>query len=289
MSARERTQALGASRGPGVRIGSDEHKRLFCKMLLDSFDPYKPAVIDWPRLSGDDLRRLTGLPFWKVAVETEGHAATTMQAAADKATDPLIREALALNAYEERRHKEVLHNMLAFYGIEIGAEPPYPPPADPEWAYIRTGYGECFDSFFAFGLFAIAKDSGFFPSALVDVFEPVIQEEARHILFFVNWLAYTGARRPLRRQPAFFLRRVYALTTKAASRLQLARGANENSDLTLRGHQSIGVALAPGRFMDLCLRENERRMARYDPRLLRPAALPRLITLARPFLGRSGA
>jgi hypothetical protein len=287
MSALEETRSLDRRTGGSrIRIGSEEHKRLFCDMLLDSFDPYKPAVIDWPRLTGDDLARLTSLPFWQVAVETEGHASTTMQAAADRMTDPLIREALALNAFEERRHKEVLHNMLGFYGIEIGAEPPYPAPPDPEWAYIRTGYGECFDSFFAFGLFAVAKESGFFPAALVDAFEPVIQEEARHILFFVNWLAYSSANRPLWRRPAFLGRRAYALAMKAVSRLQLARGVNENSDLTMRGHESLGVDLSPGKFMDLCLGENDRRMARYDPRLLRPAALPRLIRLARPLFGR---
>ena len=33
-----------------IRIGSDEHKRLFCKTLLDTFNPYRPAVIDWPKM-----------------------------------------------------------------------------------------------------------------------------------------------------------------------------------------------------------------------------------------------
>ena len=31
-----------------IRPGSDAHKRLFCRTLLDTFNPYKPAVIDWP-------------------------------------------------------------------------------------------------------------------------------------------------------------------------------------------------------------------------------------------------
>jgi hypothetical protein len=268
------------------RIGSEQHKQLFCRMFLDSFDPYKPAIIDWPKLSGDDLHRLTSLPFWQVAVETEGHASITMQTAADRMTDPLIREAIALNAFEERRHKEVLHHMLDFYGIEIGAEPPYPAPADAQWAYIKTGYGECFDSFFAFGLFALAQRSGFFPPQLIEVFEPVIQEEARHILFFVNWIAYESANQPAWRRPLFLGRRAYALGRKALSRLQLAKGANANSDMTRRGHEAIGIDLSPGRFMDLCLAENNRRMARYDPRLLRPEALPRLVRLARPLMGR---
>jgi hypothetical protein len=286
-SALEGTPSIGEVRHGGFRLGSEEHKQLFCRMLLDSFDPYKPAIIDWPELEGDDLRRLTSLPFWRVAVETEGHASITMQTAADQMTDPLIREAVALNAFEERRHKEVLHNMLNFYGIDIGAEPLYPAPADPEWAYIKTGYGECFDSFFAFGLFSLAKESGFFPLPLVEVFEPVIQEEARHILFFVNWIVYAGANRSALGRVAFRSRCLYALARKAVSRLQLAKGANANSDLTRRGHQAIGIDLSPRKFMELCLAENDRRMARYDPRLVRPQALPRLVRAARPFLGKA--
>ena len=47
----------GRTTGP-VRLGSDEHKTLFCRMLLDSFDAYKPAVIDWPKLEADALARL---------------------------------------------------------------------------------------------------------------------------------------------------------------------------------------------------------------------------------------
>jgi len=212
-----------------------------------------------------------------------------MQTAADGIEDPLIREALALNAFEERRHKDVLHNMLRFYGIDIGAEPPYPAPPNAEWAYIKTGYGECFDSFFAFGLFALAKESGFFPAALVEVFEPVIQEEARHTLFFANWIAYASVNRPVWRRPAFRSRCLYALARKAVSRLQLAKGANANSDMTRRGHESIGIELSPRKFMELCLSENDRRMARYDPRLLRPEALPRMIRRARPLLGRAAS
>jgi hypothetical protein len=269
-----------------MRLGSPEHLSLFCRTLLDTHNPYKPAVIDWPKLSGDDLHRLTSLPFWQVAVETEGHASITMQTAADQMADPLIREAITLNAFEERRHKDVLHKMLDFYGIDIGTEPPYPAPADPQWAYIKTGYGECFDSFFAFGLFAIAKQSGFFPAELVEVFEPVILEEARHILFFVNWIAYESANQPAWRRPLFLARRGHALASRAANRLQLAKGANANSDLN-RGHEALGIDLSPGKFMDLCQAENDRRMARYDPRLLRPAALPRMIRLVRPLLGRA--
>jgi hypothetical protein len=151
--------------GPIV-IGSEEHKQLFCRMFLDPFDPYKPAVIEWPKLNDEALARLTSLPFWHLAVTTEGYAAAHMNAIAEDAIDPLIKEAIALNAFEEQRHKHVLEHMIRFYGIKIGDEPPYPRPKNTEWAYLKTGYGECFDSFFAFGLFKLAKDSGFPPWSL---------------------------------------------------------------------------------------------------------------------------
>ncbi len=44
--------------GP-ICIGSDDHKKLFCHTLLSTFDPYKPAVVDWPKLAPDALARLT--------------------------------------------------------------------------------------------------------------------------------------------------------------------------------------------------------------------------------------
>ena len=95
-----------------VRPGSDEHKKLFCHTLLSTFDPYKPAVIDWPELAPDALARLTSLPIWDIAVQTEGKAGLRVQTYGDAVADPLLRQAIALNAFEEKRHKHVLRNMV---------------------------------------------------------------------------------------------------------------------------------------------------------------------------------
>jgi hypothetical protein len=265
--------ATAGAGGGRFRVGSEEHKALFCRMLLDSYDPYKPAVIDWPKLAPDALERLTSLPFWDVAVRTEESASRRMEALAAATDDALIREAVALNAFEERRHKEVLGHMIRFYGIKLAPEEPYVAPTSPLWGFIRTGYGECFDSFFAFGLFALAKRSGFFPAELVEVFEPVIQEEARHNLFFVNWVAYQQARRGWIGRLPFMAKCMAALACQAWSRLSTARKV-DGSNFTRTGGDALGLDLSPKSFFALCTAENERRLAPFDRRLLRPRMMP---------------
>ncbi len=258
-----------------IAIGSEAHRQLFCHMLLDSFDPYRPAVIAWPSLAPDALQRLVGLPFWDIAVNTEERAARRMEALAGASRDPLIRKAVALNAWEERRHKEVLAHMIRHYGIGLKGEEPYVVIPDAEWGFLRTGYGECFDSFFAFGLFKLAQELGFFPAPLVEVFEPIIQEEARHNLFFVNWVAYTRINRGWPARLKLDLQRLAALWVQAWGRLSLAR-AVDDKNFTRTGGEAVGLNLKPREFFALCAREQDRRMARYDSRLLRPRIMPRV-------------
>src|SRR5262249_52854768 len=140
---------------------------------------------------------------WDIAVQTEGKASRRALSYAETISNPLLRAALRLNAFEEARHKRLLNNMISVYGIKVTDEPPYPEPGDPEWAFMVTGFSECIDSFFAFGLFEASRRSGFFPAALADVFERVMQEECRHILFFVNWVAWHGRTLAWWRRPIF--------------------------------------------------------------------------------------
>jgi len=270
-----------------VRIGSDAHKTLFCRTLLDTFDAYKPAVIDWPKLDSAALERLTSLPIWDIAVQTEGRARLNVAAYAATSTDALLRKAIELNAFEEGRHKLVLSNLVTAYGIALAPEPQYVVQGDPEWAFMVTGYSECIDSFFAFGLFETAKRSGFFPEALVDTFEPVIQEEARHILFFINWAAWHRRNMPLWRRPFFELKVLAVWLFLIWERIGIARDMGsgvQDNNFTVTGAKSLGDDIDAAQLIDFCLAENERRMSLYDHRLLRPFAVPALARLARRFM-----
>ena len=272
--------------GP-IRRGSDAHRTLFCRTLLDTFNPYKPAVIDWPSLDAETRERLVRLPIWDIAVQTEGRARLNVASYAALVSDPLLRRAVELNAFEEGRHKHVLSNLVTAYGIALAAEPEYVVQRDREWAFMVTGYSECIDSFFAFGLFESAKRSGFFPEELVDTFEPVIQEEARHILFFVNWAAWHRRNMPLWRRPLFELKVLAVWAFLIWERIGLARDVGngvQDNNFTVTGAQQVGADIDVGELIEICLAENTRRMSRYDSRLLRPFIVPALARLARRFL-----
>ena len=273
--------------GAPIRRGSDAHKVLFCRTLLDTFDPYKPAVIDWPQLDAEARDRLVRLPIWDIAVQTEGRARLNVASYAAMTSDLLLREAIELNAFEEGRHKDVLSHLVAAYGIALAPEPPYPAPRDPEWAFMKTGYSECIDSFFAFGLFESARRSGFFPQALVETFEPVIREEARHILFFVNWAAWHRRTMPLWRRPWFELKVLAVWLCLIWERIAIARDLGngvQDNNFTVTGAKSVGDDIDVATLIDLCLAENSRRLGAYDRRLLRPRAVPALARLARRFV-----
>jgi hypothetical protein len=284
--------ASGAGESSGaapIRFGSDEHKTLFCRTLLDTFNPYKPAVIDWPKLDSEVRDRLVGLPIWDIAVQTEGRARLNVASYAKVTPDPLLRKAIELNAFEEGRHKHVLSNLVQAYGIALAPEPHYEVQGNPEWAFMVTGYSECIDSFFAFGLFESAKRSGFFPEELVDTFEPVIQEEARHILFFVNWASWHRRTMPLWRRPYFELKVLavwlFLIWERIGTARDMGSGVQDNN-FTVTGAKAVGDDINVAELIDVCLGENSRRMSHYDQRLKRPFAVPALARLARRFLRR---
>jgi hypothetical protein len=279
----------------GLKLGSEEHKKLLCRMFIDTHDPFQPAEIRWPELDPESLQRLKDMPVWNEATRTEAATAVKVQSLGDTEKDPILAEAIRLQGYEEGRHAEVLMLLTKHYGIPVAPFPPAEVPKDPTLAFLRTGYGECLDSFFAFGLFRLGERAQLFPKALIDVFEQIMQEEARHILFIVNWAAYLRARRPLAMRPAFDLWRGWNIVAQAFDRLKGAlkmaggdgkKGDKKNDPVTGRDAQQVGFTMKSHSmfgdfslraFLETCLEENAKRLAPYDKRLLRPMLVPSVV------------
>jgi hypothetical protein len=276
-----------------IEIGSLAHRELLARFFMDSYVEFIPEQVQWPQLSAASKTRLVSLPFWQEAVSTENVTSNTVAAAAALESDPGLRQAIELQGFEEGRHARLLQALTAHYDIRIDHPPRYEP-RDLEHDFLFAGFGECFDSFFAFGLFALARESGFFESQLVEVFEPVVQEEARHILFFVNWVKYRRSQLPWWRRPGFSLRCGWIILKQVWSRVKTARtlggagdgkaragapnaqGGDDGENFTLSAHQELGEDVTLHKLLGLCLRENAARLGRYDARLLRPRLVPAL-------------
>ena len=279
-----------------LKIGSPEHKELLCRMFIDTHDPFKPTEIRWPDLDAENLARLKAMPIWDEATRTEAATAVKVQSLGDTEKDPLLAKAISLQGYEEGRHAEVLQLLTRHYGIEVASHPPAEVPANPTRAFLRTGYGECMDSFFAFGLFWMGERAEYLPKPIVAIFETIMQEEARHILFIVNWAAYLRAQRPVLARPAFDAWRAWNVVAQAIGRLKGAlemAGAGKGkpketkesgetvvdskAGFTMGAAASLFGDFSLRTFLELCLAENERRLSQYDPRLLRPTMVPSVI------------
>jgi hypothetical protein len=271
-----------ATRSNCVRIGSDEHKQLFCRSFMDSHCAYDPQEWPWPQLDEISLARLRAIPIWTLALEVELGAGAMLEGFAQTEPDPLVRQALELQGYEEDRHGRVLQCMIERYDITVTPNVPEQKPI--RGAFIDFGYNECVDSVAGFGIFRLARDTRVLPEALTSLFARVLVEEARHIVFFVNWIAWDRSRRGLRGP---ILQAVPVMLSygaaigrriKGGAQLQRNKGQEDSPDLFAGALNS----LTPATFLRACISENDRYMASFDPRLLRPRVIP---TLARMGLG----
>lgn len=264
--------------GGRMQIGSEEHKQLFCRTYIEGHRPYEPEELPWPALEGEPLELLQGIPFWNHAIGFESDAGPLIRACVEQVGDPLIREALSLQAYEEERHARILHCMVAKYGLEIGEIEIESVPPDAVAKYIDFGTEECLDSFGAFGIFQLAREAALLPDALFDIFDQVMNEEAHHIVFFVNWFAHRevnrGALPRALRHPRTLWH--YAKAVRELLGLVTDGDGDEGQDFIMTGAQAFVDDLSPSLVMQRCLSENARRLAGFDPRLLQPRLAPRL-------------
>jgi hypothetical protein len=264
-----------------MKIGSPAHKELFCRTFFEGHEKYEPADLPWPVLEDEPLALLRGLPFWTHARQFESDAGPLIRSVAALETDPLIREALELQAYEEERHARLVDHMIGLY--ELPAEESHVEVnRDPLTEFLDFGFEECLDSFGAFGLFELARESEVVPDEIFKIFENVMREESQHIVFFVNWYAH----RETNRGPAARLLRMpralghYARALRKIGELVRGDDTEEGADFIVSGAQAFVDDLTPQMVVQSCLAANERRLAKFDRRLLVPQLVPRLARFA---------
>ncbi|WP_246162831.1 ferritin-like domain-containing protein [Brasilonema sennae] len=266
-----------------MKLGSEEHKELFCRSFIESHLEFEPEKLSWPVLDSVALERIRSIPFWKEALSTERQAGAMVSAFAATISDPLLREAIALQAMEETRHSRLIEFLINHYDIQI-SQPPEPAlPSNIKTAFIDFGFGECLDSFLAFGLFGIARQANYMPEAIFDIFDPILNEEARHIMFFVNWVTYQQIHEGRRANWLRGFDAVWHYYRALQDKIKAFGGSDEDKQegFTATGAMNFTDNLTPELFLSTCLQENAKRMSVFDQRLLHPQLLPRLAKIAR--------
>lgn len=262
-----------------MKLGSAAHRECFCRDFIDSHQIFDPATLPWPELDEASLGRLRAVPFWQEVQHTERRAGMIVAAFSATVDDPLVREAVELQGVEEARHSALIGEMIRRYGLPTAEQPPEPLNPDTYTAFADFGYGECIDAFLGFGVFKIARQAEFLPDPLFQIFDRLMLEETRHIVFFVNWMAWQQAQRG---RLVVWLRHLISLHYygRAIGRLigTVRRGQKENDGKDFSATQASifleGFTIR--RLIEACCAENRRRMSQFPAELLRPMLLPAL-------------
>jgi hypothetical protein len=264
-----------------MKIGSEAHKQLFCRTFVDDHRPYEPEQLAWPVLDETALALLRGLPFWTHALQAEEDAGPMITACAALEPDALVRGALELQAFEETRHARILRHMIGLYGLPAD-EPHVEIPADALDAFVDFGFEECLDSFGAFGLFKLARRHLPVPVSLFEIFDQVMQEEATHIVFFLNWFVYRQANRGLSRRALRHLEalRRYGRALRKLAGLASSGDTGQGQSFIVSGAEAFLDNLTVDVVLAACREENTRRLSGFDRRLLVPQLAPRAAGLA---------
>jgi hypothetical protein len=262
-----------------MRVGSPAHRDLFCRTFIETHDTREPEDLPWPELDDVYLRRLRAFPFWSYVRSLEQRAGRMVSDFAATLSDPVIREAVALQGAEEARHGRLMAHVIDRYGIEAPVVPlSDPPPRKDEFCIF--GFGECTDSFVGFGAFALVREKQIFPDPLLAIFDNVLFEEARHIVFFVNWWRYEEA---LAGRDKPFVRTVNSMRYQVRAAMGTATGATDAPQIPKQLDDpeldAIVKSITPVMFLEAALAENRRVMARLHPDLLKPTVMPALATM----------
>jgi hypothetical protein len=274
-----------------MKIGTDEHKQRFCGDFIASHNPYDPEALPWPELDGAALGRLRAIPFWPEVLYTERRAGAIVGAYGATIDDPLVRQAVMLQGFEEARHARLLRLMIRRYGIAAEEAPLETLKPDLYRSFADFGYGECLDAFLGFGVLKIARRAAYLPEPMFAIFETLMHEENRHIVFFVNWMAWEQSRRG-RGVP--WLRSIVAARyyLGAIGRLlgtvRRGQAANGGKDFSATQASIFIDGFSLRDFVAECCAEHARRMQEFDPDLLQPRFLPRLAAVALAGLPRGG-
>ncbi len=264
-----------------IKIGSYDSKKQFCRSFTEDYAT-DSDLISWPKVDSSTLERLQRIPLWSRVLQSKRDATQLVSTFADTLSDSMLRDAITLQGQREQRHYEALKSFTQTYDTAASIPQAAPLPKNLEVAFIELGFQKCLDALLGFGFYGLAHESSTFPEELLQQFDRLLNEEARHIVFFINWFAYSQTKldkswNELRGTNAIWKQRGDLL------KLLMAFGKDDHEDniLFILFGGAHPEQLTAERFLALCLSENKRRMNHLGVEGLQPQLAPTLASFGR--------
>lgn len=263
------------------KIGSYDSKKQFCRRFAEGY-PIESEQYPWPNVDPSTLERLQRIPLWSRVLQSKHDAAQIVGAFAETLSDSMIKEAIALQGQHEQRHYQALKSFVQTYSISAPTLPATTLPKNLEAAFIDLGFQKCLDALLGFGFYGLAYETHALSEELLQRFDQFLSEEARHIVFFINWFAYSQTKQgkswnELKGANTIWQHRGELL------RLLMAFGKDDDEDniLFILFGGAHPEQLTAERFLALCLSENKRRMSLPSTAGLQPQLAPTLASFGR--------
>ncbi|HEY9828897.1 MAG TPA: hypothetical protein V6D19_26055 [Stenomitos sp.] len=224
------------------------------------------------------LAKIQDAAFWTRVSSSQSEIGLIASAYAQTLQDPLLRENMALYGKEHQRLAAVVGTLVETYGFNCPGQKAASLPTNLEQALIEAGYSDCIDVFLGFGLWELAKQAQLLPHELEQQFETYLAEKSRHLVFFVNWLAFRNVKT---RKYAEGFRGVQAVWQRRGALLDWMKvfGEKEDSDaLPTRRWLEEWTSEA---FLTACLSAHRQFMQPFSTNLLKPQVAPILAALVR--------
>ena len=250
-----------------MKPGTNDHRKRFCRTFLESHSPWDAEQFSWPILDIMSQECLRSIPGWTNLFQKKQQLSRVAAAYATTTNNALIRDAMTLLGQEYQRQATVLKKLISAYDIPRSATPNRPTNPELETDFIQGMHGECLDAFWRFGWFGLVQHHQTFPTELLEPWDRLLQEEARQLIFFVDWLSYQRARQRKRNLHLGGLPNLWSDRNKVLNSIS-AFGMKEDAEPSPLS-PFLEKATAE-EFLDTCLAENQRRMAGVDPDVPQP-------------------
>ena len=164
--------------------GSYQHKKLFCELLTEH--PVSPLTL--PALEPETKQRLAELEIWPWVYGQHQRWGSVAQSFSSMEKGTLLQTAIAQMADNELALAQTLKtlckkNRLGVLVVGNGT-------AASATMFRQCNYQGHLNFFLACGLYEVFQQAGYLQSDLLQVWDQMLNIQARHVLFFFNWLAY---------------------------------------------------------------------------------------------------